>query len=111
MHGVTNLDIACTGKCHGVATISRRHHTIKQVDAASDRFEQVDRCAHTHQVTRLVDRQLGTRRRGDSIHLRWSFANAQATDRKAFKRQLRQLAGALHSQRRIQTALNDGNRA
>src|SRR6516165_4505717 len=98
---------ALVGEGHGVAAIARGKHAVEQVDATSNRLENILRPADAHQVARFAFWQ---RRRGlmeDRIHLIRRLADTQATDSVALKLELAKRLGAFNSQSRIQSALND----
>ncbi len=105
---VLHPDDALIGKRRGVAAIACRHDTVKQIDAAANAFEQIDRPAHAHQVPRLVRGQHGGRRGDHAVHLRRRFADAQPSDRVTGKLHRGEFSRAPLTQFRIETSLDDG---
>jgi len=71
-----------TARCEDGAALRqlRRHDAIKHVDPAMDGFEDVERSADAHQVTRLVCRQKRGGEFADLFALDFALADREAAD-------------------------------
>src|SRR6185369_9563582 len=87
--------------------VTRGQNAVKHIDTASYSFDQVRRCANTHQVSRRIPRHS----RGDVIdnveHHRLLFPDAQSADCITVKTDLDRLFETLTPQIEVTRALNN----
>ena len=88
---IFHIHCAVARKCLCRATGARWHNAIEHINAAFNRAQNIQRCAHTHQVSWLVRRQQW-RCCGNHIkHNLLGFAHRQAAHRIAIKSDICQL--------------------
>ena len=104
---ILDVDDAVPGKQMAVAGIPAGHHTVKQVDAAVDRLDDVAGGAHAHQIPDLVLRGMFLHRADDLIHHIGRFSHSQASQRVAVQVVFRNLLHVLHTKIQIGAALVD----
>ncbi len=90
-----------------VARVAGRHHAIEHVHAARDRFDQVLRPAHAHQVAGAVFWQLRACVFEHCVAFGLGLTDRQATDRIAVKTNRFQSLRRLGPQVVVHTALDD----
>src|SRR5215217_7744149 len=77
---VLDIQLAARRERLSGSAVARRQNAVKHIDAARDCFDQILRCADTHQVARRVFRHS----RRDVFyyfkHQRLLFSDAQSTD-------------------------------
>ena len=77
--GVLDHHTSCRGKQKAITRIARREDAVKHVDPSAHTLKQILWFANSHEITRLVRRQLSRRMRSKVIHdVPW-FTNTQAT--------------------------------
>ena len=79
MFGVTQFEVAKSCEQSAVACVAGRHDAVEHIDALLDAFDQIFRCADTHQIARLVLGQTLWRVRHDAQHFVFGFTYAHAT--------------------------------
>src|SRR5574344_641666 len=77
---VAKVDDAMFSEDLCVTTITCRHNTVKHVHSSFYTLKQVDRCAHAHQIARLVGRQNAIDHLYHLIHYICRFANSQTAN-------------------------------
>ena len=73
----------------GVASVSCRKNTVKEVNASFNTFKNVFRCAYTHKICGLILRKIGNYLIKNVIHFFMGFAYCKSAYGIAVKVQLR----------------------
>src|SRR6187200_354662 len=105
--GVLDRDMTLSGKQPAVARVPGRHDAIKHVDAPRNAFHKVFRGTDTHQVPRLVFREVRLKLFHYIVHDGIGFSDGQPPNGIAGKTDLDQPFSALLPQFRINAALNN----
>ena len=90
-----------------VPSVSARVNAVKEINATLHTFQNVGRCPDTHQVGRLVLRQVRHHLVQNVIHLLVRLADGKSADRIAVQLQLRNPLGMLDADVRINRTLID----
>ena len=104
---VFDADLAEARKKRAVAGISRRHHAVEHIHAASDIFDEILGRTDPHQISRA--RRIDVWHHGlyGFVHQLVFLAHAKPSDRKPVKAHLAQRFGAKFARLRIGAALDD----
>src|SRR4029453_2447794 len=85
----------------------RRHDAVEHVDATMDRFEDVERSAHAHEIARFVRRKEVRGELAQVFALALTLADCETTDCETIERHLAQNGSAFASQLFAKRALHN----
>ena len=88
VNAAAQLQKSARGKSGAALRQLRRHDAIEHVHPAMDGFQQIERRAHAHQVTRLVVRQQSGRELADVFAFALALAHREPADRVTVERHL-----------------------
>lgn len=69
------------GKQMPMPAVSRRHNTVKKVNAARNAFDYIARSSYTHEISGLVLRHIFLNGLDSIVHFLMSLADGQTSDR------------------------------
>ena len=110
VHGATEMKFTVRGKRRAALRELRGNDAVEHVDAAVHGFENIDRCAHAHQVTGQMGGQLFSHHTGELVAFVMRFADREAADGNAVERQLAQKRGALFPEVTVTGTLYDAEK-
>src|SRR5688572_1917408 len=85
VHRPPHLQFAVRSKRHSSARQLRGNDAVEHIDAAVNALENVDRCAHAHEIARKIFRQMLSDPRRHVVALAVSFAYSQSSNGQAVK--------------------------
>src|SRR5437867_4452232 len=88
IYGATQLQFSLRRKGHSLSCQSRGNNTVEHIDPTVDAFENIDRGAHAHEITREGIRQMLGDESRHLVALTMSFADGQAANGEAIKGEL-----------------------
>src|SRR5712692_2048429 len=88
MHGAAQLQFAMRRKGHSSLCQLRGNNTVKHIDPTVNALENIDRGAHTHEITRESVRQMFCDESRQLVALTLSFADGQTANGEAIKGKL-----------------------
>ncbi len=100
-------DRAATGEERSVPGEAGREDAVEEIDAGADEVHEVGRSSGTHEVPRLLPREMGRRRGGDPLRLRSRLSHGQAAQRVAVEPEPHHRARALDSKVEVRSPLHD----
>ena len=108
---VAHVHYAVGGEEHAVASVACGHHTVHHVDATVDGFEDIGRCADSHEVTGFVGWQDFVDHLNHLIHGFGRFADSQPSDGVAVGAEFSHSRGGFTSQVGIGASLHNREEA
>ena len=85
VHGPPQLKFPVRGKGQAALRALRRHDAVEHVDASMNGLEQIQRCAHTHQVARQARRQNICDAPRNGITLEMGLTDSKAANRQTIE--------------------------
>src|ERR1051325_45959 len=77
---ITDVDLSAACKDLPIARVASRQDAIEHIDSTSDTFDEIERCANAHEVSRLLFWQYIGRPVRYLVHRLVRFSDGQATD-------------------------------
>ena len=77
---ILDIDNPVSGEQHPVPGIPGGKYTIEHINAEGNTFEDIGRCAYTHQVSGLICREDSAHLFRDGVHLLCGFAHGKPAD-------------------------------
>ena len=104
---IPKLQGPLAGERRRIAAVPRRHHTIEQVDAPQNSFDQINGTSNAHQVSRATFGEKWRCKIQSFIHRCRFFADAQSADGVSREIQFQKSPGGSFSKFAIRAPLND----